>query len=96
MATVDTPADTTRDIDTLVAFNDALADTLGVTGSAASIDIESGVVSATFTVHADTVQEAVDAAVTVFNTALERVGLPPGNIVHVDVEPLGDREFAYA
>lgn len=95
LATVDTPQVVVvagRDApDVLLAFSDALDDILGGTGSSASVNAASGVLSATFTIDGSTVQEATDAAVNLFNATLERIGLPTGNVVHLDVEPMEDR-----
>lgn len=95
MATVDTPHGVTAGFDVpeiLLGFSDALDEVMGTSGSAASVNTETGVVSATFTLDADTTQEAADVAMEIFNAALPRVGLPTGNIVHLDVEPMEDRQ----
>ena len=99
IATVDTPQGVVvgdNATDMLLAFSDALDDVRGATGAATSINTATGVLSATFNVEVVTVQEATDAAVEIFNAALDRVGLPTGNVVHLDVEPLEDRELVLA
>lgn len=96
MVTLDTPQGITTDADRLVAFSDVLDELRGATGAAASLNTETGTLSATFTVDAEGVQEAVESAVLFFNAALERVGLPHGNVVHVDAEPQEDREPVFA
>lgn len=91
MVTIDTPSGVATNEETLVAFSAALDAVRGTTGAGTSIDVESGVVSATFSLEAADVQGAVEDAVAIFNTALERVGLPHGGVVHVDAEPIEDR-----
>lgn len=93
MVTVDTPPAVAEHEGVLLAFSDSLDAELGAT-AAASMNSDTGVLSATFMVEGEGVQEAVNAAVGVFNAALERVGLPSGNLVHVDAEPIEDRELA--
>ena len=43
MITIDTPQGVAPDADVLVSFSDALDDARGVTGAAASVDVETGV-----------------------------------------------------
>jgi hypothetical protein len=96
MVTLDTPNGVARDDDQLMAFSDALDDVRRETGASTSFNTKTGVLSATFSVPAELIQEAVDRAVTFFNDALNRTGLPEGNIAHIEAEPLENREHAYA
>jgi hypothetical protein len=96
MITLDTPPGVASSEDQLVPFSEAIDVVRGTTGASASLDRESGVLSATFTLDAEGVQEAVDAAVLIFNAALALVLLPHGNIVHIDAEPIEDRKPVYA
>lgn len=96
MLTIETPPGITDSEDSLLAFSDALDDARGLTGAATSLDTDTGVLSASFTLDAEDVQRAVDDAVSVFNTALDRIGLPHGNVIHVDAEPIEEREPALA
>lgn len=95
MITLDTPQGVTTDPDHLMLFSDVLDELRGATGAAASLDTDAGTLSATFTIEAGGVQDAVDSAVHLFNDALARIGLPHGNVVHVDAEPQEDREPAF-
>jgi hypothetical protein len=96
IATIDTPQGVVVDrdpADVVLAFSDALDDVLGLTGSATSINSETGVLSATFTIGVETIHEAAEVGVDVFNRALELVGLPAGNVVHFEADPSEDREL---
>lgn len=95
MITLDTPHGVAASEDQLIAFSGALDHMRGATGAAASLDTETGVLSATFSLDAEGVQEAVDSAVSIFNSALAMVLLPASNVVHIDAEPIEDREPAY-
>lgn len=99
IATIDTPQRIVADrdpADVVLAFSDALDEARGVSGAAASINSETGVLSATFTIEVETLQEAADVGVATFNQALERVGLPAGNVVHFEADPTDDRELVPA
>jgi hypothetical protein len=96
MITLDTPPGVASSEDQLVPFSEAIDQVRGATGAAASVDRLTGVLSATFTLDAEAVQEAVDRAVGIFNAALAIVLLPHGNVVHVDAEPIKDHEPVYA
>ena len=91
MVTIDTSDGVAHDEEVLLAFMAALDAIRGMTGTGTSLDIEAGVLSATFTVSAVDVQRGVDQAVSVFNAALERVGLEHASIAHVEAESLDER-----
>lgn len=96
MITIDTPHGIAGSEDALLDFSHALDAVRGATGAATSLDPETRVLSATFTLEAEDVQRAVDEAVSAFNAALEQVGLPHGNVIHVDAEPIAERAPALA
>lgn len=92
MVTIDTPHGVTHDEEALLAFTAALDAIRGVTGTGTSINLESGVLSATFTVSAQDVRHGVDRAVSLFDAALERVGFMPGTATHVEAESIEEHE----
>lgn len=96
IVTVDSRPGLPADEDVLLAFSDSLDDLRGSTGAAASLDGREGVLGATFTVEAENVQGAVDHAVSIFDAALERVGIAGGNVARVDAEEIAEREPAFA
>ena len=63
-----------------------------MTGAAASLDAQTGVVSAAFTVRAPSALGAAELGVTAFRTALASRGLPDADPARVGVErvPAGD------
>ena len=90
MISIDTAHGVADDEETLLAFSDALDELRGVTGSGTSINTRTGVLSATVSLEALDVQRGVDEAVSIFNAALERVGLEHATIAHVDAESIDE------
>jgi hypothetical protein len=93
---LDTPEGVVKSEEDLLRFDDAIHEMESAGGPVTSANKRTGSVGATFTVEAETVKEAVDVAVSVFDAALESVGIPPGSIVHIEVEPAEERAFAVA
>lgn len=74
--TIDSPEGTTHDVDALERLHDAL-DAAGMfLGAAASLNMKTGVLSATFQLEADSEGDAVGAAVVGFTFALHKSGIP--------------------
>lgn len=92
MITIDSPPGVARDEDDLLSFSDALDAVRGQADTTTSLDVPTGVLRAVFTLDAEDVRVAVDAAVSAFVAALERVHIPQANAIHVDAEPMDERE----
>jgi hypothetical protein len=88
MVSIDTPHGVAYDEEVLRAFVDAIDGLRGVTGTGTSMNTRTGVLSASLSVETEDVQRGVDQAVSLFNAALERVGLAGAGIAHVEAEVL--------
>ena len=92
LVTIDTPHGVTHDEEVLLSFADAIDEVRGVTGTGTSLNVATGVLSATFMVSSDDVQRGVEHAVSLFDKALERLGFAPGTVAHVEAELTDERE----
>ena len=78
--------------DDLERFAQALDRDTRTTGAAASVNTQTGVVSATFTIGALDAVQATELGVRAFRDALSASGLAPGERARITVElaPVGD------
>jgi hypothetical protein len=83
---IETAGGVAADADALERFADALDGDPRARGSAASINVRTGSVAATFTVDAPDAAEAAAAGVTAFREALAAAGLTGGEPAKITVE----------
>lgn len=93
-ANIESPADTTRDEDALVAFAEALERDPRALGPAASLNTATGQVAATFQVIADERDEAAMHACLAYWYALGLAGLNADDLSSVTIAPAEDTDDA--